>query len=282
MKISLVKKLTPIERFLYWINERESIRLKKENKQHLPYTDDQILQSFRFCCVRRMDDKVSRWLLNQWYLPNKDHRNIVLAATLARQFNNTESLEEIGFPFKWEPKKYEKILNARKARGLTTFSAAYMITGTLGGTKIEQIIWKVADPIHKAKFEVNPTSMKDNWLRLIPFAGFSSFMAGQVVADLRHAVTGSWKDRMTWAPMGPGSMRGLNILLGLDPHSKKYKTEEFCEELCKIFDVVKKHLPSIAKRLELHDIQNCCCEIFKYTKALTGVGRPKQKYPGIY
>ena len=39
-----------IERFIYWQEERELIRVKKEVlKQPPPWTDDTILQEFKFC-----------------------------------------------------------------------------------------------------------------------------------------------------------------------------------------------------------------------------------------
>src|ERR1700676_1496787 len=47
----------------YFVKERESIRLKREQGLPPPWTDDPILSKFRFCNVRRSDDRVSRWLI---------------------------------------------------------------------------------------------------------------------------------------------------------------------------------------------------------------------------
>lgn len=280
MLIKSVKKLSPLERLLYWIEERESVRVKKESNKPKPWTDDTILQQFKFTNIRRMDDRVSVWFYENWYKPYKDHPNMLLAATLARQFNNPDAMESIGFPHKWDKHKVADRLMKRQEEGLTNFSGAYMITGTLGGPKVHQVVYKVADPIYKAEFIINPKSMEDNWQRLLKFAGFSSFIAGQVVADLRWAVTGTWSDRYTWAPQGPGSQRGLNRVLGR-PISTKFKQGEFCLELRKLRDVISRRLPAIASKLELHDIQSTCCETDKYSRALLNEGRPKQRYPGV-
>jgi hypothetical protein len=280
MKVEDVKLLDPLQIYSYWITERESIRIKKEAGAAKPWTDDVILQKYRFCNVRRMDDKVSRWLLDNWYIPNKDHKNIILAATLARQLNNPESLTAIGFPTVWNPEKAAKILAARANNGAKNFSGAYMITGTLGGTKVEQIIHKVATPIYKTRPAIDTTSIEKSVKLLLPYAGFSTFIAGQVVADLRWAMAGLWGDRNTWAAIGPGSRRGMNRLHGR-PIDQPLKQEEFTRKLVALMSFMKKSLPpAISKRLEAIDYQNCLCEFDKYVRTMLGEGKPKQKYPG--
>lgn len=280
MLVKDVKNLSPIDRLIYWIRERESIRLKKEAGEPRPWTDDEILQTYKFCNVRRADDRVSRWLITNWYEPYFDHPNMVVAATLARQLNNPSSLEEIGFPKIWDPKKVERILNNRTARGLKNFSPAYMITGTLGGTKVQQIVQKVVTPISRSRPGINRSSMEESCQVLIPYAGFSTFIAGQVVSDLRWGLKGKWEDRLTWAPVGPGSRRGLNIVLGREA-SSPMKQEEFTFHFQSLIEGLKSELPSsLTDRLEAIDYQNCLCEIYKYTKTINGEGRPKQLYWG--
>jgi hypothetical protein len=278
MRISEVIKLSPLDRFGYFVKERESIRIKRSLKIDPPWTDDEILQKYRFCNVRRMDDKVSQWLFKNWYKPFKDHPNMILAATLARMLNNPESLAAIGFPVVWEPEQVDKILHGRAKAGLKNFSAAYMITGTLGGTKVHQIVWKVADELQKSPPIITGDSMKDAVESLIPYNGFSYFMAGQVVADLRWAMTGTWRDKKCWAPVGPGSRRGMNRLLGR-PIGQAISDEEFTEQLQELMTACEHQLPNdTTKRMEAIDWQSCLCETDKHTRALLGEGRPKQLY----
>jgi hypothetical protein len=47
-------------RFVYFVGERETIRLRRESGQPRPWTDDPILAAWSFCNVRREDDRVSR------------------------------------------------------------------------------------------------------------------------------------------------------------------------------------------------------------------------------
>lgn len=281
MQIDQVKKLQPVDRLVYWIKQRESIRLKKEAGEPKPWTDDVILQSYRFCNVRRMDDKVSKWLMDNWYVPYKNHKNILLACTLARQFNNPESLNAIGFPVKWNPKRCCEILTKRAKDGLRNFNAAYMITGTLGGTKVEQIIWKVADQLYNNPPEIDTDSMQTTAENLIPYNGFSHFMSGQVVADLRWAMSGKWKDKYTWAPVGPGSKRGLNRLYEREINTPM-KYDEFSSLFYETMNSLGERLPdSITDRMEAHDYQNCLCEFDKMERTLFDKRRPKQLYKGV-
>jgi hypothetical protein len=280
MKIEEVAKLTPMERLLYWIQERESIRLKRKAGQPPPWTNDEILQRYRFCNVRRMDDKVSQWFLNHWYKPNYGHKNMLVACCLARQFNNPEAMEAIGFPKSWNPARIEKILKERASGGLTNFGAAYMITGYYGGSKVSQVVWKFIHPLCESGLKMKTSSMREAWSQLVGKPGFRSFIAGQVIADLRWATSGVWNDRTTWVPMGPGSLRGLHRF-----HDRwigtKISEKQFLGELNEIINHCRKKLPqSIHGRMEAMDFQNCMCEFEKYTRTLIGAGHPKQKYRG--
>jgi len=106
-------------------------------------------------------------------------------------------------------------------------------------------------------------------------------MAGQVVADLRWAMKGKWRDRNRWAPIGPGSRRGLNRLLEQDIKTP-VKQEEFVKRLRQMIVTCEAFLPiELTNRMEAMDWQNCLCEFDKYSRVLLGEGRPKQLYPGI-
>lgn len=281
MLIELVKNLSPFNRLAYWIQERERIRTLKESGLSKPWTDDVILQSYRFCNVRRMDDKVSQWLLRNWYGPNKDHPNMLIAACLARFFNLPNTLDLIGFPTKYRPSVIKSKLRKLQASGATLYNNAYMVRGNDGVDKIATVVDFTIEPIRKlAKSIIDIDSMELTWLNLKEYHGFGSFMAGQIVADLRHAMNGDWSDRYVWAAPGPGSMRGLNRLLG-NELNKTWRNLEFNYELGKLCRELKYVLSgNIPPRLEAIDYQNCLCELDKYCRVLFNEGKPKQRYPG--
>lgn len=279
-----VKKLSPIDRLVYWITEREAIRKAKEAGKPLPYTDDVILQNYRFCNVRRIDDKVSQWLLQHWYLPNKDHHNMLIAVALARFFNKPETLDAIGFPFNWEPTKVKRILR-KLQKQQPIFNGAYMVRGNDGNDKVSCVIdytinYLEQEAVQKYCISNTTNSMEQSTEIIKGVYGMGSFMAGQIVADLRWALTGTWRDKKKWAAIGPGSRRGMNILMGREINYP-LQQEQFLAELQRLMEQLEEILPKpIIKRLEAIDYQNCCCEMSKYHKALQGIGNPKQRYAG--
>lgn len=280
MKLERVRELTPLSRLVYFICERESIRLKKEAGEPKPWTDDPTLQAYRFCNIVRMNDLVSRWLMDNWYKPFYGHPNAVLACVMARQINRIETLEVVGFPEVWQPAEVENKMRAINKNG-PVFGAAYMITGSVGkGDKIDQVVNIVMQSISDNAPDIDTGSMERSVEALRSYPGMGQFIAGQVVADLRWAVPGKWSDRYTWAAMGPGSKRGMNRLHGRDKDAP-LNQKQFLLELLKLSVQLEDALPkSIYERLELHDVQNCLCEYDKMERILWGQGRPKKLYPG--
>ena len=287
-----IRELSPIDRLCYWISSREAVRLSKENGDKAPWTNDPILQSYRFCNVVRMDDKVSRWLYLNWYQPYKDHPNMLVACAIARFFNKPESLELITKSVFTKSHsagtvtRIKEILRAYRDKGNTLFNGAYMVRGNDGVDKVSSVMDFYVKSLDESNKKlglasiVDSDSMEATWKNIIPCHGWGSFMAGQVVADLRWAVTGTWADKDSWAPAGPGSMRGLNRLLER-PLKQSFSQEEFVSQLQEVRRGCCDSIPRcLSDRMELHDWQNCMCEYDKYNRVLFGEGRPKQLYRG--
>jgi hypothetical protein len=157
-----------------------------------------------------------------------------------------------------------------------------MVRGIEGVDKIDSVVNYYVKPLININKEVmaDRTTMKGAWEKIVKSFGMGSFMAGQIVADLRWALDGRWRDRLTWAPVGPGSTRGMNRLMGYILN-RTYRQEVFEELLSFFIGKCDRLLPfSITSRLEAHDYQNCLCEFDKYERVLRGEGKPKQKYPG--
>lgn len=286
--LSKIRSMTPVGRYFHWIKERENIRVCKEAGMLKPWTMDDILRSYRFCNVRRMDDKVSKWLYDNWYTPFYNHPNMLLAVAVARFVNKPESLELLtdnlftvvkkGIAPK--PKWDHLIQTLRKYRdeGNVIFNGAYMVRGNDGIDKIECVMNWYVKPLEEVVLDTS--SMRLSHQAIQASYGMGSFMAGQVVADLRWAVDGTWEDKYVWAPLGPGSKRGMNRLEQKDLNQTVSQIQ-FETFLKKLIQLCKVKLPSaITKRLEAHDYQNTLCEFDKYERALWEQGKPKQKYSG--
>jgi len=267
-----------IKRFFNYINERHMVYLRRQNGVQYPWTSDAILTEFSFCNVYRELDRVTEWIRVNWREPYADHKNLPFAMSVARQINWPDTLEEIGFPETWEPEKVKAIMQARKDRGEKVYTGAYMLTGTLGGTKIEQTVDKILTPLYKHHPAMITWSLEDTWRGYLKYKGFSGFMAYEVVTDLRHT---KWlstaEDIMTWANPGPGAKRGLNRI-HLRELEQTVKKDQLNFEMKQLLDYSPDYLENHMQPLEMRDIEHCLCEFDKYERVRLGQGRPRAKY----
>lgn len=275
---------------LYWIAERESVRQAKEAGEPKPWTQDVIIRNHRWCNVRRMDDKVSRWLLEKWYDRHSDPTTDLVAALLARLINWPDSLDE-ALRYRGDAHFYLDMLatvapalRARAERNEKVFTGAYVVPGVPGMDKIESVValaYRVLDARTQWEDHV-AAGMRSAWVQLMKFDGLGSFLAGQIVADMAFLQTGKhWPDATIWAPVGPGSARGINRLLGR-PKDQSVRQAEFDGLLPTVVEAVRSVWPQLwsDRQLVAMDIQNCLCEFDKYRRLQLGEGKVRAKYDG--
>ena len=270
--------VSSIERFFYYINERHKIFIKRQLEDPFPWTDDEILQTYSFCNVYRELDKVTVWIRENWKEPYADHPNLPFAMAVARQINWPDTLQEIGFPEHWNPERVKAIMQGRMDRKEKVYTGAYMLTGTLGGTKVEQTIDKILTPLFNNPPKLYEDSLEKTWKEYLPYAGFSGFMAYEVVTDLRFTkYLENAKDIMTWANAGPGAKRGLNRI-----HNRKLeqniKKDQLTAEMKELLDVSNDYIDPSLPALEMREIEHCLCEFDKYERTRLVEGRPRAKY----
>jgi hypothetical protein len=231
--------------------------------------------------VFRELDKVTVWIRENWKEPYADHPNLPFAMAMARQINWPETLEELGFPEHWNPERIKAIMQGRMNRKEKVYTGAYMLTGTLGGTKVEQTIDKILTPLYENPPPIHHNSLQNTWAEYLPYAGFSGFMAYEVVTDLRHTkYLDKAEDIMTWANAGPGAKRGLNRIHGR-PLEQSIKTDQLNEEMKDLLDIsgeVANTLDPSVPDLEMREIEHCLCEYDKYERVRLGEGRPRAKF----
>lgn len=270
-----------LKEFIYWMEERQRIYLKRKAKEPLPWTDDPILRTYRFCNVYREQDKVTIWIREQWREPFANHDNLWFAVAVARQINWPPSLKAIGFPKTWNPKRVLAILKEREALGLQLYSGAYMLAGgknTRGMSKIVYTIENILDTLWEVSRTEGgrPPFLKPNctlerateWFTTFPGFGIGGFIAYEVVTDLRHTrYLCNAPDIHSWANPGLGARRGLNRLYGRDIEVKpppKQLVQEMADLLCFSENTVN---TDILPTLEMRDIETSLCEFDKYQRA---------------
>jgi hypothetical protein len=258
--------------FLRFINERENIRKKKEKGDPAPWTTDPVLQQYHFCNMKRGDDRVTIWI-GEWVAKwAKEER--WFACAVARWINEPDTLSQL--PTKWNPTVYKNILRKMEEKGLKIFRAAYIITGVVAGPgqkKYVAVVDSVLDYMHKNPPANIPHNFEACWRMLRQYPGQGTFMAGQIVADWNTFGIIRASDTKTWAPLGPGSIKGLNIIYCGDADARKMTQEQGVIWMRELADLIDDKLPATGARLTLHDVQNCLCEFSKYVR-----GYSKTKY----
>ena len=202
---------------------------------------------------------------------------------VARLVNLINSLAEIGYPVPWDRQRFVAALSERAARSEQVFGAAYKV-GT-AGIKIDKIeyVAGVLDSLWAgARQLLRPRSderLAEFHRRLEAHRGIGSFLAGQIVADVKYVrPLLDAPDWMTFAASGPGSRRGLNRVLGR-PVDAHWREDDWRPALRDLHRQITPDLERIGiERLHAQDLQNCLCEFDKMERARLGEGRPKRRF----
>jgi len=282
-----------VDAVLYYTWEREAIRLARENGHTAPYTSDPILARYKFTNVRRRDDRVSRWIIENLIEPAVDNVDEYLWFTLliARLINWPPSLRALidagvlpTSPSEFDAEEFIRVVEGCKADGKKVYSGAYMVYPTRAEPSApksrllaERILSGVianSEAIHRVVWLDDTLSVRSIVEILAQCFGISTFMAGQATADLTY--TGlEFSDLYTYAPIGPGSSRGLNYLFNRAPGAG-WGQDDFNRKLIDIRGEIIVRLE--IEDLTLHDVQNVMCEYSKYARAVLGEGMPKNLY----
>lgn len=280
----------PVDRLVYFIAERYRVYKAKVAGKPKPWTEDHILQTYRFCNVYRELDTVTQWIVENWRGPANADPDLWFNMVIARLVNWPETLEALEYTEKWNPKHFVRVLEGRAAAGIKVFSGAYIVS-TNGVTmpKAQYLAGKVLEKLWNHRSEIRPTkgdTLAAFHQRLMKFDGMGSFLAAQVVADVKYAKGSPLNKATDWetfAASGPGSRRGLNRVLE-QPTGAPWNEGNWRTELLSLWETVnkdktlKKLLP---EPLHAQDLQNCLCEFDKMERVRLGEGRPRSLYPGV-
>ena len=269
----------PKRTFMYWVAERERIRHSKMFGVQRPWSSDPVFQTTYFCNVNRENDKVTRWI-RQAYYDYRTHYPIVPNMIMARMVNKPKSLDNIHLHWPWStfnPHLFRKIMSQPGAWG----SAYIVSTNGRKAPKHEYIgallerAWGAWSGPGGATL---PGTLSAAHRAIQGLDGMGSFMAAQVVADIKNtegSVLEKAPDWWTFAAHGPGSLRGLSWFWG-----KQITPASFTEALESARIAVTVIDPVLLSNVCNQDLQNCFCEFDKYMRVSTGTGRSKRKYNG--
>lgn len=281
-----------------YAREREKVRILKEAGAPKPWTDDPILQNNRFCCVRREDDKVTRWFReNMRNVPRFSYSgaSILLTTVAFRWFNKIEmgrllSKSKVGLDgglFHGPTLKYLAEANYPKGPYVT---GAYIVKTPDGKKKLDGVIWCIEQVAAHAEnisdAILRHGSLEKAWELLISYPYLGPFMAYEVVTDLRHTrLLSTADDIMSWANPGPGCARGISRVHTGDPEAYNRSNFKHREIMMKEMQLMVEMSrdpelwPYLDRPWEMREAEHLFCETDKLTRAREG-GRMKQRYDG--
>lgn len=271
--------------FWYFINERHLIWTRRNAGLDKPWTDDPILQNWRFCNVFRRLDKQSQYLINTVYAKGLPAELLVFNTFAFRAFNLNKTWDIIapkGYIDNWNYQDALDIIKNRiVSKGKPFTSGAYMLRGREGMPKYESICMTLntlwwEQKVHLAKVAIETRSLQETVEEILAAKlwGWGPFTAYQIALDLtythilEHAV-----DMNTWCEFGPGAKRGIKLIFP-EVTEKYYLTaaKDLREDQMHFRE---HHVPV----LTLQDIEFSLCELQKYMRIEAG-GRSKEKYAG--
>lgn len=306
-------------KFARYINERYFIHILKDvHKWDPPYTQDPILQSYRFTNVRREHDTQTKALIklvstNQ----TLSFEDKAVNTFLFRAWNNYETFKFFDLPkradrlyhsgakvhaqFKLHNYRYD---NPEESNKRKWYSAAYIQGGCKASWRAPLLGDNTPEPDMPLRvFHIGPWLKEQNIVNRLLAAhdqqeafeiirsvrGFSDFLAYQVFVDLTYIDEFPFSEN-EFTVAGPGCKRGLDFIFkyydNMTPEEAVFWLRDNFKRLCRQNNVPWKpeevfiDLPSYDRHLNVMMLENCLCEISKYLKVYYDLGRPRQRYNG--
>lgn len=287
---------------LYWrfAAKRQAIFFRRLEGAPPPWTDDPILQGFRFTNAYRASDRVSQFLIRHVIYDTRYPSavpEIVFRILLFKLFNKISTWQllerELGLPTwqSFDPDAYDRVLGKAMGAGSRLYSGAYIIPPVkLDQTKVKHRgHLKLIDLIMRSDFVSRierSRGLEEVFLLLKQFPSLGDFLAFQLAIDLNYAPVLD-HDEASFVVAGPGARDGLaKTFVNATEFAPEAIIAMMMERQDHEFDRLGLDFLSLWGRpLQLIDCQNLFCEISKYTRishpeiaGLSGRTRIKQMF----
>lgn len=266
----------------YWrfAVERQAVFFNRLRKRSLPWTQDPILQQYKFTNAYRASDRVSQYLIkNVIYSGEQSSEEVFFRVLLFKFFNKIETWELLERALgaisyrEYDYKAFDRVLTDSIEQGERIFSAAYIMpsgSSVFGTSRKHRAVLKLLQQMMDDEVPLKIAQQKSmldafNLLRSYPLLG--DFLAYQYVTDLNYSTLTNFSE-MEFVVPGPGAKGGISkcfaSLGGLsEADIIRVVTNRQHEE----FERLGLHFESLWGRpLQLIDCQNLFCEVDKYSR----------------
>ena len=284
----MIKRQEIYDMYWYFAYERQNIFYNKLNGKNMPYTNDKILQEYKFCNCYRVLDRVSQFLLKNVIYNGVEYskEDMIFRIVLFKIFNKedtwnylVEELKDIVLEnFSFE--SYDRLLAEYKNNGNKIYNDAYISCANKAfgyEMKHQNHLALLEKMFIKDKIQneiINCKSMEEAFYVLKQYPLIGNFMAYQLITDINYSeVVDFREDEFTVA--GPGAIRGIKKCFS-NLEGKTY------EDVIKyMYDIQENEFKRLnldfkyirGRKLQYIDLQNLFCELDKYLR----VKRPDLK-----
>jgi len=266
----------------YWkfAQKRQEIFFGRIEGKPSPWTDDPILQQYKFTNAYRASDRVSQYLIRHViYTGDTSLEEVFFRILLFKFFNRISTWEQLlnrigdikysSFNYN----QYDEALTDMLITGQRIFSGAYLMPagdGELAYNRKHRSYLRLLIRIMEDEVPVQMTrlsKMRDAFLLLRSYPMLGDFLAYQYVIDLNYSEVVNFSESEFIIP-GPGAKSGMRKCFssfgGLSEMDLIELVTERQEEEFTKRDINFRSL--WGRKLQLIDCQNIFCEIDKYAR----------------
>ena len=267
----------------YWrfAAERQAVFFKRAAGMEPPWTDDAVLQTYKFTNAYRASDRVSQFLIRHVIYGGDvslDPVETFFRIMLFKVFNKIETWELLEQQLgtisyaDYSYKRYDNLLTKAMNKGATIYSAAYIMpsAGSFGCKKkhrnhLKLIEKMIADEL-PARLQ-DARSMKEGFELLLSFPTIGRFLAYQFVTDVNYSELTDFTE-MEFVTPGPGAIDGIRKCF---PDTGGLTDSEVIERMAdrqeEEFERLGLNFQDLwGRRLQLIDCQNLFCEVDKFAR----------------
>jgi hypothetical protein len=283
-----MKKRAPIPRpgvyGLYWkfAYERQKAFEARVAGQPAPWSDDPIIQEYKFCNVYRAADRVSQFMIRD-VCYNSEHTNAVdrlFQIVTFRIFSNIDTWQQLKDKLGRSPTldnlvdgSFEKALDQIKNETGKLYTGAFILCATDAyGRKLKHLnhVELLKDMFFNQSLGdkiIKATSLKEIYLLIHDFPLMGDFMSYQIAIDLNYSEFVNFsEDEFTKA--GPGALRGIKKIF---QDTNGLSVEEVImwmvdNQETEFARLGYKFNGLYGRRLHAIDCQNLFCETDKYCR----------------
>ena len=238
-KIQSAQPILNLENFRHlhrWIVDRYNVHIRKDvQKLPAPWTDNPVIQEYRFTNVRREHDKETRWVIENVCNAQMTEANKWLNIILFRMINKSETCKNF-MPINFDSVDWQNIVKYTMSLDpeYSVFTSAFYTSGLKrisaqkcghltafkdkehGVPPLISVIQYCKELYDNGELIYNLghcVSAQQVFQALQSVPGIGYFLAYQIFVDMTYCPESLWSEN-EFVVAGPGARRGLDLVFG--------------------------------------------------------------------